>query len=109
MKSAKLLLLAGDFVEDYEIMVPFQALQVVGHTVDAVCPGKKKGEQVRKAVNDWIRTSGTFDGVSDFDQIARDPQNPDMFNPEYDSGDHLHPKDAGYKAMGDSIDLKLFR
>jgi protease I len=43
MKSAKLLLLAGDFVEDYEIMVPFQALQMVGHTVDAVCPGKKKG------------------------------------------------------------------
>ena len=42
MKPAKLLLLAGDFVEDYEIMVPFQALQMVGHTVDAVCPGKKK-------------------------------------------------------------------
>ena len=47
MKSAKLLLLAGDFVEDYEIMVPFQALQMVGHTVDAVCPGKKKGDTVR--------------------------------------------------------------
>ena len=46
MKPAKLLLLAGDFVEDYEIMVPFQALQMVGHTVDAVCPGKKKGEQM---------------------------------------------------------------
>jgi protease I len=50
MKSAKLLLLAGDFVEDYEIMVPFQALQMVGHTVHAVCPGKKKGEQVRTAI-----------------------------------------------------------
>ena len=48
MKPAKLLLLAGDFVEDYEIMVPFQALQMVGHTVDAVCPGKKKGD-VRSA------------------------------------------------------------
>jgi len=43
MKPAKLLLLAGDFVEDYEIMVPFQALQMVGHTVHAVCPDKKKG------------------------------------------------------------------
>jgi protease I len=53
MKSAKLLLLAGDFVEDYEIMVPFQALQMVGHTVDAVCPGKKKGEQVRTAIHDF--------------------------------------------------------
>jgi protease I len=53
MKTAKLLLLAGDFVEDYEIMVPFQALQMVGHTVDAVCPGKKKGEQVRTAIHDF--------------------------------------------------------
>lgn len=53
MKSAKLLLLAGDFVEDYEIMVPFQALQMVGHTVDAVCPGKKKGDSVRTAIHDF--------------------------------------------------------
>jgi protease I len=52
-KSAKLLLLAGDYVEDYEIMVPFQALQMVGHTVDAVCPGKKKGEFVRTAIHDF--------------------------------------------------------
>jgi protease I len=53
MKPAKLLLLAGDFVEDYEIMVPFQALQMVGHSVDAVCPGKKKGETVRTAIHDF--------------------------------------------------------
>jgi len=53
MKHAKLLLLAGDFVEDYEIMVPFQALQMVGHTVDAVCPGKKKGDKVRTAIHDF--------------------------------------------------------
>ncbi len=53
MKSAKLLLLAGDFVEDYEIMVPFQALQMVGHTVHAICPGKKEGEQVRTAIHDF--------------------------------------------------------
>ena len=53
MKSAKLLLLAGDFVEDYEIMVPFQALQMVGHSVDAVCPGKKAGESVRTAIHDF--------------------------------------------------------
>src|ERR1700676_2914904 len=48
-----ILLLAGDYVEEYEIMVPFQALQMVGHTVDAVCPGKKKGEQVRTAIHDF--------------------------------------------------------
>jgi protease I len=53
LKPAKLLLLAGDYVEDYEIMVPFQALQMVGHTVDAVCPSKKKGEQVRTAIHDF--------------------------------------------------------
>jgi len=53
MKSAKLLLIAGDFVEDYEIMVPFQALQMVGHIVHAVCPGKKKGDQVRTAIHDF--------------------------------------------------------
>jgi lysophospholipase L1-like esterase len=68
-----------------------------------------KGEQVLEEVNNWIRTSGTFDGVVDFDQITRDPQNPKQFNPAYDSGDHLHPNDAGYKAMADGIDLKLFK
>ncbi len=51
--SKKILLLAGDFVEDYEVMVPFQALQMVGHTVHAVCPGKKAGEKVRTAVHDF--------------------------------------------------------
>jgi lysophospholipase L1-like esterase len=66
------------------------------------------GEQVREAVNDWIRTSGVFDGVIDFDKITRDPQNPTHFNPAYDAGDHLHPSDAGYKAMGEGIDLTLF-
>jgi protease I len=53
MKPAKILVLAGDFVEDYEIMVPFQALQMVGHVVEAVCPGKKKGDQVRTAIHDF--------------------------------------------------------
>jgi protease I len=53
MSTAKLLLLAGDYVEDYEIMVPFQALQMVGHTVDAVCPDKKAGQVVRTAIHDF--------------------------------------------------------
>jgi lysophospholipase L1-like esterase len=67
-----------------------------------------KGEQVREAVNDWIRNSGTFDGVVDFDKATQDPANPTHFNADFDSGDHLHPKDAGYKAMAASIDLTLF-
>ena len=53
MPSKKILLLAGDFVEDYEIMVPFQALRMVGHHVDAVCPGKKAGQAVRTAIHDF--------------------------------------------------------
>ena len=53
MSSRKILILTGDFTEDYEIMVPFQALQMVGHTVDAVCPEKKAGDQIRTAVHDF--------------------------------------------------------
>jgi len=53
MSEKRILLLAGDYVEDYEVMVPFQALQMVGHTVHAVCPGKKTGESVRTAIHDF--------------------------------------------------------
>lgn len=52
-KPAKLLMLVGDFVEDYEVMVPFQALQVVGHTVHAICPDKRSGDRVRTAIHDF--------------------------------------------------------
>jgi len=53
MAAKKILMLVGDFVEDYEVMVPFQALQMVGHTVHAVCAGKKSGDQVRTAIHDF--------------------------------------------------------
>jgi len=69
----------------------------------------EKGEQIREAVNTWMLTSGVFDGVVDFDKATRDPDHPLAFSPQYDGGDHLHPKDAGYSAMADSIDLSLFR
>ncbi|HET7104544.1 MAG TPA: SGNH/GDSL hydrolase family protein [Terracidiphilus sp.] len=69
----------------------------------------EKGEQIREAVNRWILTSGVFDGTVDFDKATRDPANPLVFAPQYDSGDHLHPKDAGYSAMADAFDLSLFR
>ena len=67
-----------------------------------------RGERIREAVNEWIRTSGTFDGVIDFDRATRDPKRSTRFLPQYDSGDHLHPNDAGYKAMGDAVDLNFF-
>ena len=63
---------------------------------------------MRQAVNKWIRTSSLLDGVIDFEKITQDPTNPGMYLPAYDHGDHLHPGDVGYKAMGDGIDLKLF-
>jgi lysophospholipase L1-like esterase len=66
-------------------------------------------EAKRKAVNEWIRTGGAFDGVIDFEKAVRDPKNPDRMLPAYDGGDHLHPGDAGYKAMGEAIDLSLFK
>jgi lysophospholipase L1-like esterase len=68
----------------------------------------ENGEAIRKAVNDWIRTGGAFDGFVDFDAAVKDPNHPDTFLPADDPGDHLHPNDAGYKVMGDAIDLKLF-
>jgi lysophospholipase L1-like esterase len=68
----------------------------------------ENGETIRKAVNEWIRTGGVLDGFVDFEAAVRDPNHPDTFLPTVDPGDHLHPNDAGYKAMGDAIDLKLF-
>jgi lysophospholipase L1-like esterase len=67
-----------------------------------------EGEAKRQAINNWIRTSKAYDGVIDFDSATRDPASPGKFLPLYDSGDHLHPNDAGYEAMGKSIDLNLF-
>ena len=69
----------------------------------------KEGEAKRQAVNDWIRTSKAYDAVIDFDAATRDPSHPAQFLALYDSGDHLHPNDAGYKAMGEAIDLTLFK
>ena len=66
-------------------------------------------EKKRQAVNECIRKSGAFDGVIDFDDVTRDPVNPKHILPAYDSGDHLHPQDTGYKAMADSIDLSLLK
>jgi lysophospholipase L1-like esterase len=65
------------------------------------------GEATREAVNTWIRTSGAFDGVVDFDAVMRDPADPLRLNPAYDSGDHLHPNDVGYQAMADAINLQM--
>ena len=67
-----------------------------------------EGEAKRLAVNAWIRTSGAFHAVIDFDAGLRDPGHPARMLPLYDNGDHLHPGDVGYNRMGDLIDLSLF-
>ena len=68
----------------------------------------ERGEGIRTSVNNWIKTSGAYDAVIDFDAATRDANHPLQFRPEFDSGDHLHPTDAGYKAMADAFDLAVF-
>jgi lysophospholipase L1-like esterase len=65
------------------------------------------GEATRQEVNQWIRTSAAFDGVFDFDVAVRDPNRPSQFREEFQSGDHLHPSRAGYKAMADAVDISI--
>jgi lysophospholipase L1-like esterase len=70
------------------------------------------GEAIRQAVNKWIRAANAFDHVIDFDAVVRDPEHPARLRAGFDSGDHIHPNPAGYKAMADSIvvsDLKATR
>jgi len=92
-----------------------KGLKIYGATLTPFAGAVSQGyftpekETKRKAINEWIRTSHAFDGVIDFDKAVRDPNHPDSMLPAYDSGDHLHPGDAGYKAMGNAIDLSLFK
>jgi lysophospholipase L1-like esterase len=89
-----------------------KGIKIWGATLTPFCGTRPyysaAGEKKRQAVNAWIRTAGAFDAIVDFDQATRDPARPDRFLPAYDSGDHLHPGDAGYKAMAALIDLRLF-
>lgn len=89
-----------------------RGIKVAGATLtpyEGAAYNSEKGEAVRSSVNQWIRTGGAYDAVIDFDATTRNPSHPTQFRPEFDSGDHLHPNDAGYKAMADSIDLTLFK
>lgn len=66
-------------------------------------------ETTRQTINHWIRTSGRFDGVIDFDRTVRDPDDPTVIAPAFDVGDHLHLNPTGYRALAESVDLDLFR
>ncbi|MEP6763481.1 MAG: SGNH/GDSL hydrolase family protein [Gemmatimonadaceae bacterium] len=86
-----------------------RGIAVIGATLTPFHRAPAPNEAMREAVNTWIRTSGAYDAVIDFDVITRDPNKPNQLLPAYDSGDGLHPSDAGYKAMGEAINLALFR
>jgi lysophospholipase L1-like esterase len=89
-----------------------KGIKIIGCTIlpfEGAAYFSAEREVKRKAINEWIRNGKKFDGVIDFDKAARDPSHPDRILAAYDSGDHLHPGDAGYKAMGDAIDLALFK
>ncbi|MGW0998202.1 SGNH/GDSL hydrolase family protein [Streptomyces sp. NPDC002523] len=108
-------LTAQDLIDGYRTLIDeahAAHVDIIGATL---MPDEGNGyytpaaEAIRQSVNQWIRTSGAFDGVIDFDRTMRDPANPAALNPAYDSGDHIHPNDAGMKAMADAIDLRLLR
>lgn len=87
-------------------LTPFEdTFKVVNPPLDYYYNADK--EKMRQAVNQWIREGKAFDGVIDFDAVARDPARPTHIQAAFDSGDHLHPGDDGYRAMAESIDLRL--
>ncbi|MEY9836342.1 SGNH/GDSL hydrolase family protein [Streptacidiphilus sp. EB103A] len=106
-------LTATDLINGYRTLID-QAhaahVRVIGGTLT---PDQGNGyytpaaEAIRQSVNQWIRTSGAFDGVIDFDQAIRNPANPAALDPIFDSGDHIHPNDIGMKVLADAIDLRL--
>jgi lysophospholipase L1-like esterase len=110
---------ADDVIAGYQQLVErahLQGFRILGATItpfaDTFAGTPMEGyynadkEAKRQALNKWIRESGAFDGVLDFDRLLRDPERPSFIKKAYDSGDHLHPNDAGYQAMAESIDLK---
>lgn len=89
-----------------------QGLRIIGATITPFKGWRSYNEErenVRQMMNEFIRHSGVFDGVIDFDAAVRDPADPSQLKPDYDSGDHLHPSDAGYRAMAGAIDLRMLR
>jgi lysophospholipase L1-like esterase len=109
--------LVADLIAAYRQMIlraQGQGVRVIGCTVtpyvgsDYYHPDAAS-EADRQALNQWIRTSGAFDGVVDFDAVVRDPAHPERMIAAYDSGDHLHPSAAGYKVMANAIKLETLR
>jgi lysophospholipase L1-like esterase len=110
---------ADELIAGYRQLIPrahSQGLYIYGGTLtpfhgsvyDPLTAPRPDREQLRQTVNNWIRASGEFDAVIDFDAVLRDPAAPAQLSAAYDSGDHIHPSDAGYQAIGNAISLSLF-
>jgi lysophospholipase L1-like esterase len=83
-------------------LLPYEGTTIPGYF-------NEEGEKVRTAFNEWMRTSKEYDGIVDFDQVMRDPSHPARMLPQYDSGDHLHPNDAGYQTMANAFNLAFVK
>ena len=106
---------AEDLIAGYRQIIARAHLlnvKVIGATLTpfkGAPPYSPAKEVIRLAVNRWIRTSGEYDAVIDFEAVLRDPAHPENLRAEFDSGDHLHPNAKGYQAMADAIDLRVFK
>jgi lysophospholipase L1-like esterase len=106
---------AADLIAAHEQLIErahVKGLKIFGATLtpfEGAAYFTAEGEAKRVALNEWIRTSKAYDGVIDFDAAVRDPEHPARFLAAYNSGDNLHPSDAGYKAMAAAVDLGLFK
>lgn len=107
-----------DLIDAYRQLISrahAHGVRIIGATINPFegvdLPGyySESKEALRQSVNNWIRTSGSFDAVIDFDAILRDPDNPSRLLARFASEDNLHPNDLGYQAMADAIDLAIFK
>ena len=107
-------LTANDLIEGYKQIIArshLHNIKIMGGTLTpdlGVWPGGPIGEATREIVNQWIRTSGQFDAIVDFDAALRDSVEPKKLRAEFDSNDHIHPSDRGHAAMAETFDLSVF-
>jgi lysophospholipase L1-like esterase len=113
--SAAATAIAGELIEAYGKMIDeahAKGIKVYGGTLTPINQSfyyKNFREAARETVNRWIRTSGRFDAVIDFDKVMQNPEDPTSLLPEAQSGDYLHPNEKGYEMMGRAVDLNLFK
>ncbi len=106
---------AEDLIFGYRTIIArshLHGLKVIGATIlpyQGVWTYTETGEVIREQVNEWIRTGGEFDAIVDFDKATRDPVEPRRLQTQFDSGDHVHPNDAGNQAMANAFNLAIFQ